>query len=96
VLVGAAAKVTVDYTRLWYRQLTIAGIFAYGLVPFEGRTRDIYDVTLELLRRNNLAELGLLTHVFELEEYRAALAAALDKGGSRSIKVAIRPGPGAR
>jgi threonine dehydrogenase-like Zn-dependent dehydrogenase len=96
VLVGAAARVTVDYTRLWYRQLTIAGIFAYGLVPFEGQTRDIYDVTLELLRRNNLAELGLLTHVFELEEYRAALAAALDKGGSRSIKVAIRPGAGAQ
>jgi threonine dehydrogenase-like Zn-dependent dehydrogenase len=90
VLVGAAAKVSVDWTRLWYRQLTIAGIFAYGLAPFEGRTRDIYDVTLELLRRRDLADLGLVTHIFELEEYRAALAAALDKGGSRSIKVAIR------
>jgi L-iditol 2-dehydrogenase len=92
VLVGAAAKVNVDWTRLWYRQLTIAGIFAYGLAPFEGRTRDIYDATLDLLRRLDLAELGLVTHIYELEEYRAALAAALDKGGSRSIKVAIRPG----
>ncbi|MEO5509687.1 MAG: alcohol dehydrogenase catalytic domain-containing protein [Longimicrobiales bacterium] len=92
ILVGAAAKVSVDFTRLWYRQLTIAGIFAYGLVPFEGRQRDIYDVTLEILRRTDLAGLGLVTHSFELEEYRAALAAALDKGGSRSIKVVIRHG----
>jgi threonine dehydrogenase-like Zn-dependent dehydrogenase len=33
----------------------------------------------------------MVTHVFGLEEYRAALAAALDKGGHRSIKVAFRP-----
>ncbi|HEX6694112.1 MAG TPA: alcohol dehydrogenase catalytic domain-containing protein [Longimicrobiales bacterium] len=91
VLVGAAAKIAVDWTRLWYRQLTVAGIFAYGSVPFEGRTRDIYDVALDLLRRIDMEGLGLVTHVYELEEYRAALAAALDKGGSRSIKVAIRP-----
>ena len=95
VLVGAAAKVTVDCTRLWYRQLTIAGIFAYGQAPFEGRTCDIYEATLQLLRGHDLADLGLVTHVFELEDYRAALAVALDKGGSRSIKVALRPGTGA-
>jgi threonine dehydrogenase-like Zn-dependent dehydrogenase len=92
VLVGAAAKVSVDYTRLWYRQLTIAGIFAYGQAPYEGRNCDIYDAALELMRRGNLAALGLVTHVYDLEDYRAALATALDKGGSRSIKVALRPG----
>jgi threonine dehydrogenase-like Zn-dependent dehydrogenase len=92
ILIGAAARVSVDFTRLWYRQLTIAGIFAYGLAPYEGQTRDIYDATLDLLRREDPGGLGLVTHVYELEDYRAALAAALDKGGSRSIKVALRPG----
>jgi threonine dehydrogenase-like Zn-dependent dehydrogenase len=91
VLVGAAARVRLDFTRVWYRQLSIAGIFAYGSAPFDGAERDIYDCTLELLRRDSLAGLGLVTHVFPLEEYRAALAAALDKGGARSVKVAFRP-----
>jgi L-iditol 2-dehydrogenase len=91
-LVGAAAKVAADWTRIWYRQLTLAGIFAYGHAPFRGERRDIYDSALELLRTADMARLGLVTHVFALEEYRAALGAALDKGGSRAIKVAFRPG----
>jgi threonine dehydrogenase-like Zn-dependent dehydrogenase len=91
VLVGGAARVSADWTRLWYRQLTVAGIFAYGRAPFRGVQRDIYDSSLELLRTDGVAQLGMVTHVFALEEYRAALAAALDKGGHRSIKVAFRP-----
>ncbi|HEU5207779.1 MAG TPA: alcohol dehydrogenase catalytic domain-containing protein [Longimicrobiales bacterium] len=91
ILVGGAAKTSVDWTRVWYRQITLAGIFAYGLAPFEGERRDIYETAIELLRRRDYGELGLLTHVFELEDYRAALHAALSKGGHRSIKVAIRP-----
>ena len=91
VLVGAAARVGVDWTRVWYRQLTVAGVFAYGLAPFEDEKRDIYDASIELIRRDSFAELNLLTHVFALEEYRAALATALDKHGHRSVKVAFRP-----
>ena len=90
MLVGAAARVGVDWTRVWYRQLTVAGVFAYGLAPFEEKKRDIYDASIELIRRDNFAELDLVTHVFALEEYRAALAAALDKHGHRSVKVAFR------
>lgn len=91
VLIGAAARVHVDFTRLWYRQLSVSGIFAYGHAPFRGQPRDIYDSTLQLLRAGAVGGTGLVTHVFGLEEYRAAIAAALDKGGSRSIKVAFRP-----
>ncbi|MBR9988710.1 MAG: alcohol dehydrogenase catalytic domain-containing protein [Gemmatimonadetes bacterium] len=91
VVVGGAAKVSADWTRLWYRQLTVAGIFAYGRAPFRGADRDIYDSSIELLRTDGIAQLGMVTHVFALEEYRAALSAALDKGGHRSIKVAFRP-----
>jgi threonine dehydrogenase-like Zn-dependent dehydrogenase len=91
VVVGGAARVEADWTRLWYRQLTVAGIFAYGRAPFRGADRDISDSSLELLRTDGVAQLALVTHVFALEEYRAALATALDKGGHRSIKVAFRP-----
>ncbi len=90
-LVGAAAGLKADWTRIWYRQLTVAGIFAYGLAPWRGERRDIYEIAVELLRQGGFEELGMVTHVFALEDYRAALGAALDKGGHRSIKVAFRP-----
>lgn len=92
VLVGAAARLTADWTRVWYRQLSLAGVFAYGLAPYGGERRDIYDVSIELMRRDDFSDLNLVTHVFDLEDYRAALSAALDKAGTRSVKVAFRPG----
>jgi threonine dehydrogenase-like Zn-dependent dehydrogenase len=127
ILVGAAAKVATDWTRVWYRQLTVAGIFAYGRAPAYaamragtaagiaadagthtgavaaaaagGRAaagggagrRDIYESAIALLREERLGRLGLVTHEFALEDYRAALAAALDKGRHRSVKVVFRP-----
>jgi threonine dehydrogenase-like Zn-dependent dehydrogenase len=93
VLVGGAARLAADWTRVWYRQLTVAGIFAYGTAPYRGSRRDIYEAALDLLRQDGVADLGMVTHTFALEEYRAALAAALDKGGQRSVKVAFRPSP---
>lgn len=92
VLVGSAARLAADWTRVWYRQLTVAGIFAYGVAPYGGERRDIYDVALELLDEERLEQLEMVTHVYELEEYRAALTAALDKPGHGSVKVALRPG----
>ena len=92
VLIGAAARARVDFTRLWYRQLSLFGIFAYGRAPFRGESRDIYAAALELLRGGAVAGLPLVTHGFGLEEYREAIATALDKGGRRSVKVAFRPG----
>lgn len=91
VMVGGAARVAADWTRLWYRQLSVFGVVAYGPASLNGVSRDIYDVSLELLRRDGLTGLGLVTHVFPVEEYRAAISAALDKNGHRSIKVAFRP-----
>jgi threonine dehydrogenase-like Zn-dependent dehydrogenase len=94
VLVGNAARIRADWTRVWYRQLTLAGIFAYGLAPWKGRDIDIYEAALDLLVADSIGDLGMVTHTFALEEYRAAFAAALDKGGQRSIKVVLRPGNG--
>jgi threonine dehydrogenase-like Zn-dependent dehydrogenase len=91
IMVGATSRVSADWTRLWYRQLTVAGIFAYGLVPWKGESRDIYEAATDLLRSHRFEELAMVTHVFGLEEYRAAIATALDKGGQRSIKVAFQP-----
>ncbi len=91
VLTGAAARSRIDLTRLWHRQLRVTGVMVYGAVELEGRKVDVFDAALALLRRGGLERLELLTHVFELEEYRDAISVALGKGGHNSIKVAFRP-----
>lgn len=91
VLVGVAANISADWTRLVVRQLTLAGVFAYGEVPVNGARRDIFDLSLELLRVDDMDKLDLITHVFPVEDYRAALSTALDKRSHGSIKVAFQP-----
>jgi threonine dehydrogenase-like Zn-dependent dehydrogenase len=91
VVTGAAARVTIDLTRLWHRRLRMTGVMVDGAVGFRGRTVDIFDATLELIRADDLGGLGLLTHTFELEEYRDAISVALSKRDHESIKVAFRP-----
>ena len=79
VLVGAAAHVQLDLTRLWYRHLTLAGIFVYGMAQFRGERQDIFAAAMALLREGALDGLPLVTHRFPLAEYRTAIATALDK-----------------
>lgn len=91
VLVGGAARVSVDWTRVWYRQITVAGVIAYGSTPWNGSIADSYVPALEIIRNGALDQLELVTHVFGLDEYRAALRAALSKDDSGAIKIAFRP-----
>jgi L-iditol 2-dehydrogenase len=91
VVTGAAARVDLDLSRLWHRQIRMAGVMVYGPVEVRGRTLDIFDAALELIRSDDLGRLGLVTHTFELEEYRDAISVALSKRDRESIKVAFRP-----
>jgi len=90
VVPGAAAKAELDLTRLWHRQLRMAGIMVYGPVPFRGETVDIFEAALELMRADDLRRLGMVTHMYELEEYREAIGVALGKEDNACIKVAFR------
>ncbi len=91
VLIGSAGKLKADLTRIWYREVSITGVLAYGPTPLAGRDVDSYDAALALIGRADLGALGMLTHTFPLTEYARALSTALDKKGSGAIKVAFRP-----
>lgn len=91
VLVGSAARLRLDLTRLWYRQLRLAGVFVYGMVPWEGRQVDIYQAAIELLARPAFNDLQLVTHTFPLTDYHSALRTALDKRRQPVVKVVFRP-----
>ncbi len=90
VVTGAAAVSKLDLTRLWHRQLRMTGVMVYGPVERDDRTMDVFDATLDLIRADDLGRFGLLTHTFELEEYRDAIRVALGKDAHGAIKVGFR------
>lgn len=90
VVTGAAAVAKVDLTRLWHRQLEMRGVMVYGPVRHQGRTRDVFDATLDLIRGDDLGRFNLVTHTFALEEYRNAIRFALGKDAHGAIKVGLR------
>ena len=90
VVTGAAGTARLDLTRLWHRQLRVTGVMVYGPVEHDGRTRDIFDATLDLIRGDDLGRFRLLTDTFELEEYREAIRVALGKAAHGTVKVGFR------
>ncbi len=88
-LVATASRATVDLTCVWFRELTIHGIYGRSLETFAGERIDTYRLVHRLAGSGALDLSGLLTHTFPLERYRAALAAAMDKPAHRAIKVAL-------
>ncbi|MCZ6915364.1 MAG: alcohol dehydrogenase catalytic domain-containing protein [Gemmatimonadetes bacterium] len=80
----------VDPTVVWYREIAIRGVYDYGPVPWEGEQVHPYSVMLPRLADGTLAFRDLVTHVFTLDEYRAAMSRAVRRGRSESIKVVFR------
>jgi L-iditol 2-dehydrogenase len=93
VLVGGPGRVGgLDWTLAWTRELRIEGIYVYGDEPTQPGQEHTMDTSLRLLAANPDLPLGeLVTHRFELEEWRRAMGAALGRGRSGAIKVVFAP-----
>lgn len=93
VLLGCAGRLNkLDLTFLWARELRVQGFVGYGMDEWDGQRRHTFDFTLERMAADPGALAGIVTHVFPLKEYRAALRAAYDHRRSGALKVVLRPG----
>lgn len=91
-LVSAAVDLKgIDPTPVWYRAVSVQGIYEYGPVPWQGRQAHPYEVMIPRLADGTLRLRDAITHAFPLGEYVEALRVALDRGRSRAIKVIFRP-----
>lgn len=95
MLLGNAGKLPgVDWSPLWFKELTVAGTLCYGThsVDDGGHGRaplSAFDEAARIIADGRAPVGALVTHTFPLANYRRALATALDKGAARSIKVAF-------
>ena len=89
VLLGNSSTMRgLDWTPLWLKELTVRGTLCYGAHASAGA--DAFTEAAALIAGGAAAVKPLVTHAFPLAEYRRALETAMDKGESRSVKVAFR------
>lgn len=89
-LAGTTQKV--DWTPVWFNELYVQGSFASASVEQtpDGRRR-AYQQALEWMGSGKLQLAPLLTHTFQLSDYRKALRTAFQKGRYGLIKSAFVP-----
>lgn len=88
VLLGCASQVErFDFTSVWRNELTVSGAFVYGREIFRGQPLHTFDVVRTLLSRREGPDVTpMVTHVFRLEQYSAAIEANLDRGTHQAVK----------
>ena len=88
VLVGIdLSRLKVDLNPIWHQEVDLIGVKAHGVDEWRGERRHTFDWVIQLMREGKLKSDGLITHRFRFEDFRRAIATALDKRRTRSIKV---------
>ncbi len=90
VLVGLAASPRgVDWTPIWLNEVRVHGSFCYADEEFEEERIPTLALALKLMAEGRVDLAPLLTHRFELADYRQALETVTSKGKSGVIKAAF-------
>ncbi|UCE60355.1 MAG: alcohol dehydrogenase catalytic domain-containing protein [Phycisphaerales bacterium] len=76
----------VDWTPLWYKELTVCAAYAYGPERLADGKRETFDLAIELIQGLDTILAPLTGSSYRLEDYPAAIAAALDHGRSKAVK----------
>jgi threonine dehydrogenase-like Zn-dependent dehydrogenase len=88
-MVATASGGKIDLTPLWFRELTVLGIFGRQTENYDGRRINTNSLVHEFMLTGKLPVEQMLTHTFRLEEYREAFNVAMNKGEHQSVKVAF-------
>jgi len=91
VLVGlASAPKGVDWTPIWLKEITLRGSYWCSTENIGGSIESTYRHTLDLVEQGKIDTKPLVTHVFDIKDYKKALEVASEKGKYKSIKVLFK------
>lgn len=80
----------VDWTPMWFKEMTVHAAYAYGPERWAGGRCDTFDLAIELLQQSKANLTPLVGQPFELKDYRAAFASALHTSKSATVKTVFR------
>ena len=92
VLAGTAGRQEVDWSLVWKRELTVQGTTDPGPEPKFGGKRTSEQM-VEWLGDPSYPVDGLVTHVFDLAEWKSAMETASKGPAASAVRVAMRPNP---
>ncbi len=85
-LVGMpGAKSTLDLTALWYKEVRLAGSYAYSIEEHDGKQTGSFQLALSIAPKIELQT--LIGPSFQLDSYKEAIAAARSAGCEGHVKV---------
>ncbi len=90
-LLGIGEPKRIDWTPVWFKELTIKGVYGYQEDEFGGKREHDFDMALRLHAEGKVDLTPLVTHVFKLEDWSEALEVALNKGRHHAVKIAFVP-----
>ena len=90
-LLGIGEPGKIDWTPVWFRELTIRGVFGYQTEEYEGAREHDFELALRLHAEGRLDVASLVTHKFALDDWKQGLDVALNKGKHKAIKVTFHP-----
>ncbi|MDN5276190.1 MAG: threonine 3-dehydrogenase [Clostridiales bacterium] len=91
VLVGLGSKIKLDWSLVWFKEVTIKGVYGYGVDPVDGGRERTFKIGLDLMASGKMDLSPLVTHVFDLKDYKKAIEVASCKKEYQSIKVLLKP-----
>lgn len=88
VLIGlASAPKGVDWTPIWLKEIRLHGAYWCGTESIAGDIASTYSHTLKLVREGKIDTKALVTHIFDIRDYKRAIEVASGKGRYKSVKV---------
>lgn len=92
VILGAhLARGRIDYSPIWFREVTVSGVYAHGPEQYDGRSTNTLQLALDLLSTTARLPVSLLTHRIPLSDYRRAADLMANKSTSKAIRIALIP-----
>jgi len=90
-LLGIGEPKRIDWTPVWFKELTLKGVYGYQEEEFAGTVEHNFDLALRLHEEGKADLAPLVTHKFKLDNWQAALEVALNKGKHHAVKIAFSP-----
>jgi threonine dehydrogenase-like Zn-dependent dehydrogenase len=88
-IVGIGREVKLDLTPLWLKLQTVKGVYGYGMVTHEGRNRHVFDLALEFMNSGRINAKVLVTHKFNLKDYRKMIKVNMSKDKYKAMKTLV-------
>ena len=88
-VVGIGGDVKLDLTPLWLKLQTVKGVYAYGMTTWNGKEQHVFDLSLKLMAEGRINPEILVTHKFELKDYRRMIQVNMKKGKHHALKTVV-------